>query len=242
MSSTSASHILETKPVGKLLLQYSIPAIIGMTVTSLYNIIDSVFIGHGVGPLAISGLAITFPLMNLIIAFSTLVGIGGATISSIFLGQKDTEKTTAVLGNVVLLSVINGFCFGGLTLIFLDPILHFFGASPATLPYARDFMQVILMGNPIAFMFIGLNNVMRATGYPRKAMLTSLLTVFANIILAPIFIFHLEWGIRGAALATVISQSIGLIWILIHYLNKNTSVRFKPGIFKLRGRIIMSIF
>ena len=144
MSSINASQVLETKPVGKLLLQYSIPAIIGMTVTSLYNIIDSVFIGHGVGPLAISGLAITFPLMNLIIAFSTLVGIGGATISSIYLGQKDTEKTNSVLGNVLLLCMINGFCFGGLTLIFLDPILHFFGASPATLPYARDFMQVIL--------------------------------------------------------------------------------------------------
>ena len=240
MSSINASQVLETKPVGKLLLQYSIPAIIGMTVTSLYNIIDSVFIGHGVGPLAISGLAITFPLMNLIIAFSTLVGIGGATISSIYLGQKDTEKTNSVLGNVLLLCVINGFCFGGLT--FLDPILHFFGASPATLPYARDFMQVILMGNPIAFTFIGLNNVMRATGYPKKAMLSSLLTVFANIILAPIFIFHLDWGIRGAALATVISQSIGLIWIVSHYLNKNTTIRFKPGIFKLKSRIIMSIF
>ena len=184
MSSINASQVLETKPVGKLLLQYSIPEIIGMTVTSLYNIIDSVFIGHGVGPLAISGLAITFPLMNLIIAFSTLVGIGGATISSIYLGQKDTEKTNSVLGNVLLLCMINGFCFGGLTLIFLDPILHFFGASPATLPYARDFMQVILMGNPIAFTIIGLNNVMRATGYPKKAMLSSLLTVFANIILA----------------------------------------------------------
>ena len=219
MSSINASQFLETKPVGKLLLQYSIPAIIG----------------HGVGPLAISGLAITFPLMNLIIAFSTLVGIGGATISSIYLGQKDTEKTNSVLGNVLLLCMINGFCFGGLTLIFLDPILHFFGASPATLPYARDFMQVILMGNPIAFTFIGLNNVMRATGYPKKAMLSSLLTVFANIILAPIFIFHLNWGIRGAALATV-------IWIVSHYLNKNTTIRFKPGIFKLRGRIIMSIF
>ena len=242
MSGINTSQALETKAIGKLLLQYSIPAIIGMTVTSLYHIIDSVFIGHGVGPLAISGLAITFPLMNLIIAFSTLVGTGGATISSIYLGQKDTEKTNAVLGNVLLLCVINGFCFGGLTLVFLDPILHFFGASPATLPYARDFMQVILIGNPIAFTFIGLNNVMRATGYPRKAMLSSLLTVFANIILAPIFIFHLNWGIRGAALATVISQSIGLIWIVSHYLNKNTTIRFKLGILKLRGRIIMSIF
>ena len=214
MADTSATLLLRTEPIGKLLLRYSLPAIAAMVVFSLYNIIDSIFIGHGVGPLAISGLAITFPLMNLIIAFSTLVGIGGATISSIYLGQKDTEKTNSVLGNVLLLCVINGFCFGGLTLIFLDPILHFFGASPATLPYARDFMQVILMGNPIAFTFIGLNNVMRATGYPKKAMLSSLLTVFANIILAPIFIFHLDWGIRGAALATVISQCISASLVL----------------------------
>lgn len=242
MSNSSTPHVLETKPIGQLLLQYSIPAIIGMTVTSLYNIIDSVFIGHGVGPLAISGLAITFPLMNLIVAFSTLVGIGGATISSIYLGQKDVEKTSSVLGNVFLLSVINGFCFGGLALFFLEPILLFFGASEATVPYARDFMQVILLGNPITFTFIGLNNVMRATGYPRKAMLSSLLTVFVNIVLAPIFIFHFEWGIRGAAFATVLAQCSGLIWIMIHFLNKNSFIHFKSGIFKLKRRIIMSIF
>ncbi len=210
MSATSASQLLETKPVGKLLLQYSIPAIIGMTVTSLYNIIDSIFIGHGVGPLAISGLAITFPLMNLIIAFCTLIGVGGATISSIYMGQKDMEKTSSVLGNVFLLCVILGFCFGGIATLLLEPTLRFFGASDATMPYARDFMQVILLGNPIAFTFIGLNNLMRATGYPKKAMLSSLLTVFVNIILAPIFIFHFGWGIRGAAFATVIAQTSGL--------------------------------
>ena len=126
MSVVNASQLLETKPVGKLLLQYSIPAIIGMTVTSLYNIIDSIFIGHGVGPLAISGLAITFPLMNLIIAFCTLIGVGGATISSIYMGQRDMEKTSSVLGNVFVLCVILGFCFGGIATLFLEPTLRFF--------------------------------------------------------------------------------------------------------------------
>ena len=242
MSVTSTPHILETKPIGKLLLQYSIPAIIGMTVTSLYNIIDSIFIGHGVGPLAISGLAITFPLMNLVIAFSTLVGVGGATITSIYLGQKDVDKATRVLTNVLLLCTINGFCFGGITLWLLEPILHFFGASQDTLPYARDFMQVILLGNPISFVFIGLNNIMRATGYPKKAMLSSLVTVFANIILAPVFIFHFDWGIRRAATATILSQCLGLIWILSHFLNKSSFIHFKSGYFKLQKRIVMSIF
>ena len=223
-------------------MQYAIPAIIAMTASSLYNMVDSIFIGHGVGPLAISGLALTFPLMNLIIAFSTLIGVGGAAISSIYLGQKDDLKATEVLHNVLILCILTGICFGGITYYFLDEILIFFGASTSTLPYARDFMQVLLLGNPVSFLFIGLNNVMRATGYPKKAMLSSLLTVGVNIILAPIFIFHLDWGIRGAALATVISQSIGLIWIVSHYLNKNTTIRFKPGIFKLKSRIIMSIF
>ena len=161
-------HILGTEKVGKLLLEYSIPAIIGMTLTSLYNIIDSVFIGHGVGAMAISGLAISFPLMNLLVAFCTLVGVGGATISSIRLGQKDTDGAEKVLGNVTVLCVINSIFYGGITLLFLDRILFFFGASHDTLPYARDFMQIILIGSPVTYVMIGLNNIMRATGYPRK--------------------------------------------------------------------------
>ena len=177
MAQTNNPNLLGTEPIGKLLIQYSIPAIIAMTVTSLYNIIDSIFIGHGVGPLAISGLALTFPLMNLIIAFCTLIGVGGAAISSIYLGQKDDRKASEVLHNVLILCIIAGFCFGGITWYFLDKILLFFGASEDTLPYARDFMQVLLLGNPVSFLFIGLNNVMRATGYPKKAMLSSLLTV-----------------------------------------------------------------
>lgn len=154
--------------MGKLLLQYSLPSIAAMTVTSLYNIIDSIFIGHGVGAMAISGLAITFPLMNLLVAFCTLVGVGGATISSIRLGQQDRKGAEEILGNVTILCLINAAIYGGITLIFLDEILRFFGASDTTLPYARDFMQVILAGTPISYTMIGLNNVMRATGYPKK--------------------------------------------------------------------------
>lgn len=235
-------HILGTERIGKLLLQYSIPAIIGMTITSLYNIIDSIFIGHGVGAMGIAGLAITFPLMNLVVAFCTLVSAGGATISSIRLGQKDLDGATEVLGNTLMFCLINSVFFGSISYIFLDDILRFFGASNDTLPYARDFMKVILLGTPISYTMIGLNNVMRATGYPKKAMLTSMVTVVCNIILAPIFIFHFGWGIRGAATATVISQFIGMVWVISHFLQKTTIVRFQPGFWKLKKRIIISIF
>ncbi len=235
-------HILGTAPIGKLLVQYSLPSIIGMTLTSLYNIIDSIFIGHGVGPMAISGLAITFPLMNLLIAFCTLVGVGGATISSIRLGQRDHKGAEEILGNVAILCLINAFIYGGITVLFLDEILRFFGASDATLPYARDFMQVILLGTPVSYMMIGLNNVMRATGYPKKAMLSSMLSVGCNIVLAPIFIFVLGWGIRGAALATLLSQAVALVWVLHHFLDKNTYVRLHRSTLKLRKRIVKQIF
>lgn len=235
-------HILGTAPIGKLLVQYSLPSIIGMTLTSLYNIIDSIFIGHGVGPLAISGLAITFPLMNLLIAFCTLVGVGGATISSIRLGQRDRKGAEDILGNVVILCVVNAAFYGGVTFLFLDPILRFFGASAATLPYARDFMQVILLGTPVSYMMIGLNNVMRATGYPKKAMLSSMLSVGCNLVLAPIFIFVFDWGIRGAAFATLLSQSVALVWVLHHFLDKKTYIRFHRSTLKLRKRIVKQIF
>lgn len=235
-------HILGEAPIGKLLVEYSIPAIIGMTLTSLYNIIDSIFIGHGVGALAISGLAITFPLMNLLVAFCTLVGVGGATLSSIRLGQKDKKGAEDILGNVAILCVINAIFYGGLAFIFLEPILFFFGASEATLPYARDFMQVILLGSPISYVMIGLNNIMRATGYPKKAMLSSMLTVGCNIILAPIFIFVLNWGIRGAALATLCSQFIGMLWVLYHFYSPKTYIRFQRHSMQLKRKIMGNIF
>ena len=241
MPSNQSPQILGTAPIGKLLVEYSLPAIIAMTVVSLYNVIDSIFIGHGVGAMAIAGLAITFPLMNLIIAFCTLVGVGSATLSSIFMGQKDVQRATLVLHNATILLLVNGILVTIVTLIFLDPILLFFGASHETLPYARDFMQVILIANPIAYLFVGLNNLMRATGYPRKAMLSSFLTVAVNVVVAPIFIFLLGWGIRGAALATAIAQLTGLVWVLAHFLNKNNYISFKRGCFRLHRRIIASI-
>lgn len=235
-------HILGKESIGKLLLQYSIPAIIGMTITSIYNIIDSIFIGHGVGAMAIAGLAVSFPLMNLVVAFCTLVSAGGSTLASIRLGQKDMKGATEILSHTLMLCITNSFFFGILSFIFLDDILVFFGASADTLPYARSFMQVILLGTPITYTMIGLNNVMRATGYPKKAMITSMATVLSNIILAPIFIFHFEWGMRGAATATVISQLIGMVWVVSHFFKQDSTVHFEGKVWKMKRRIVGNIF
>jgi len=217
---------LGTSTIGRLLVQYSVPAIIAAVATSLYNIIDSIFIGRGVGPMAISGLAITFPLMNLVVGFCTLIAVGGATISSIFLGQKALDRATDVVNNVMTLCVIHSVVFGGMTLVFLDEILYFFGATDETIPYAREFMRVILYGTPISYIFIGLNNIMRATGYPKKAMISALLSVAVNVVLAPIFIFSFKWGIKGAALATVCGQACAFVWVLIHFCSKKSYVHF----------------
>lgn len=227
--STNNPDTLGSFPINKLLVQYSVPAIIAMVATSVYNIIDSIFIGHGVGAMAIAGLAITFPLMNLVIAFCTLVAVGGATISSIFMGQKNISRATDVVNNVMTLCLIHSIIFGGLTLLFLDPILYLFGATAETIGYAREFMKVILYGTPLSYVFIGLNNLMRATGYPAKAMISALITVIVNVILAPIFIFHFHWGIGGAAFATVCGQFVGFLWVLWHFLSKSSFVHFEKG-------------
>ncbi len=244
MSQSVATSPMElgSRSISRLLIQYSVPAIIASVATSLYNIIDSIFIGRGVGPMAIAGLAITFPLMNLLIAFCTLVAVGGATISSIFLGQRNISRATDVLNNVLIMCVIHSLFFGGLTLLFLDRILLFFGATAETLPYAREFMQVILLGTPISYVFIGLNNIMRATGYPARAMISALLSVGANIILAPIFIFVLDMGIKGAALATVIGQSVACVWVVSHFLSKNSFIHFSRGNRWINGAIMKRIY
>lgn len=235
MSSTSvpSAQQLGIRPIGKLLAQYSIPAIIASVATSLYNIVDSIFIGQGVGPMAISGLAITFPLMNLVVGFCTLIAVGGATISSIFLGQKNLARATETVNTVMVLCLIHSVVFGALSFIFMDEILCLFGATEATLPYAREFMAIILLGTPISYLFIGLNNVMRATGYPKKAMLSAIFSVLVNVILAPIMIFKLKWGIAGAAIATICGQTAALIWVLMHFMSKKSFVHFdfKCGFF-----------
>ncbi len=223
---TSSPNELGSLPIGRLLVQYSLPAIIASLATSLYNIIDSVFIGRGVGAMAITGLAITFPLMNLVVAFCVLVAVGGATISSIFLGQKAPEKASQVVGNVTVFCLIHAVVIMSVGLLFLDPILYFFGATAETIGYALSFMRIILFGTPISYVFLGLNNLMRATGYPRKAMISALLSVAVNIVVAPLLIFVAGWGISGAALATICGQTSAFIWVLHHFISRKSYIRF----------------
>ena len=240
-NNTNDPHLLGRGDIKKLLAQYSLPAIIGMVITSLYHIVDSIFIGHGIGASALSGMAVTFPIMNILAAFSTLIGVGGATLTSIRLGEKDEENARSILGHVALVNTVNGTLLGVVTLFFLEPVLKLFGASETLLPYASDFLSVYMIGIPVGFVFIGLNNIMRVTGYPKKAMLSSFLTVAVNVLLAPIFIFVLGWGMKGTALATVLSQLAGLVWVLMHFFNKNSLIRFEIKGFKLSGKTIVNM-
>ncbi|NDV47594.1 MATE family efflux transporter [Paludibacter sp. 221] len=232
---------LGTEKIGKLLKQYAIPAIIAMTASSLYNITDSIFIGHGVGPLALSALAICFPLMNLAAAFGSLVGAGGATLLSIRLGQKDYETGNIILGNVLVLNLVIGVAFSVAILLFLDPILYFFGASPDTLPHARDYMRILLYGNVFTHMYMGLNTLLRSAGNPEKSMYATIATVIINAGLNAIFIFGFGWGISGAAYATIIAQMIVLAWQFKFFSNKNYFIHLKKGIYKLRKKIVLDI-
>lgn len=245
MSSVSdnkqATLALGTQPVGKLLFQYALPAIIAMVASSLYNIIDRAFIGQVVGPIAISGLAITFPFMNLSGAFGAAVGVGSATAISLKLGQKDYLSAEEILGNTVTLNLIIGFGFAIICLLFLDPILYFFGASKETLPYARSFMQIILLGNVVTHMYFGMNAVLRAASKPRQAMTATIFTVLMNIALDTLFILVLHWGIRGAAAATVLSQTMALVYQLKLFSNKNELLHFKRGIYRLKSRLVKNI-
>lgn len=236
-----ATLALGTRPVGKLLAQYAMPAIIAQVASSLYNIIDRAFIGQVVGPLAISGLAITFPFMNLSGAFGAAVGIGASTAISVKLGQKDYKTAEELLGNTVTLNLLIGFLFSVICLIFLDPILYFFGASKETIPYARDFMQIILCGNMITHMYFGMNAVLRAASKPRQAMNATVFTVFMNIILDCVFILWWKWGIRGAALATVLSQSMALVYQLYLLSNKKELLHLRRGIYRLKSALVKNI-
>ena len=236
-----AAMELGTERIRKLLVQYAVPAIIAMTASSLYNMVDSIFIGHGVGALAISGLALTFPLMNLAAAFGSLVGVGAATLVSMRLGQRDYETAQNILGNVVVLNLIIGLSFGLVTLLFLDPILYFFGASDATIGYARDYMTIILLGNVITHMYLGLNSVLRASGHPRKSMYATIYTVVINAALDPLFIYGFGWGIRGAAVATILAQVIALVWQFHILSDKSELLHFRPGIYRLRRKIVRDI-
>ncbi|WP_276816132.1 MATE family efflux transporter [Segatella maculosa] len=241
MDNKDATLQLGTRPVGKLLLQYAMPAIVAMTAASLYNIVDSIFIGQGVGPLAISGLAITFPFMNLSTAFGAAVGVGASTFISMKLGQKDYKTAESILGNTVTLNLIIGIAFSVVCLLFLDPILKFFGASEATLPYARDYMVIILVGNVFSHMYFGMNAVLRAAGKPRQAMYATIVTVVMNTMLDYVFIMLFGWGIQGAAYATVLAQVMALIWQLRIFSNRQELLHFERGIYRLRSELVRNI-
>lgn len=220
---------LGTESIGKLLRKYAIPAIIAMTASSLYNMVDSIFIGQGVGGLAISGLAVTFPLMNISAAFGSLVGVGASAIVSMLLGQKNYTMARRVLGNVMTMNVVLGVILMVFGLVFLDPILYFFGASANTISYAREYMIYILLGNVITHLYLGLNAVLRSAGRPKVAMWLTILTVVLNTILDPLFIFVFDMGIKGAAIATILAQTVSLVWQLKIFSDKGEVLHFEGG-------------
>ena len=228
---------LGTAPVHKLLFKYAMPAIIAMTATSLYNIVDSIYIGHGCGALALGALTVAKPFMDICAAFGSLVGVGASSLLAIYLGEKDYDRANRVLGNVIVMNVILSAIVMAVGLIWLDPILMAFGASEATLGYAHDYMEIILFGNILTHIYFGLNAMLRSAGHPRFSMVATIVAVVVNIILDPLFIFGMEMGVRGAALATVISQAVAVVWQFTKFMNKNELVRFHRGIWRLNKHI-----
>lgn len=243
MQENNRTKELGTKPIGALLTKYAVPAVIAMTAASLYNIIDRIFIGRipDVGTLSLSGLAVTFPIINLGAAFGAMVGVGASTLISIKLGQKDTKEAERVLGNLVTLNLIIGTLVGLLGIVFIDPLLYFFGASTNTISYARDYMFIILLGNVVSHMYLGLNSALRSTGHPYAAMTATITGVVTNTILDPIFIFVLGLGIRGAAYATVLAQVVTLLYVLYVLSRRNNIIYLHSGIYRLKKQIIKSI-
>ena len=243
MDNLQATLELGTKPIGRLLWQYALPAIVAMLASSLYNMVDSIFIGQGVGPIAISGLAITFPFMNLTGAFGAAIGVGSSTYLSVELGQKDYRTAERILGNTLMLNVYVGVALSVVCLLMLDPILRFFGASDATLPYARQYMVIILAGNVVTHTYLGLNAVLRAASKPRQAMNATIFTVVLNTILDPIFIYPwgLGLGISGAAYATILAQVLALCYQARLLGDKRQLIHFSRGTYKLQSQIIKNI-
>lgn len=233
---------LATAPIGRLLVKYSLPAVTGTVVSALYNIIDSIVIGHAIpDPNVVAGIAVTFPVMTLATALGMLIGAGAATRVSIVLGQKDHRRAEIILGNSVQLSIIIGIIYASCFAIFIEPILMMFGASTATLPYAREFILWVLPGMVLINLTFSYNNVMRASGYPTKAMYTNMIGAILNAILAPLFLFGFNWGIRGAALATDISMMITCIWVMSHFFNRRNTLHFTRGTFRFDWSVIRSV-
>lgn len=233
---------LATSPIAKILLKYSLPAVTGTVVMALYNIIDSIVIGHAIDdPNVVAGIAVTFPVQNLGTAFGMLIGAGAATRISIVLGQKDHHRAAMILGNSVQLTILVGVFYTTLFAVFLEPLLRLFGASDASLPYAKEFLMWVLPGMVLVNLTFSYNNVMRATGYPGKAMWTNMIGAGMNAVLAPLFLFGFKWGIKGAAIATDISMIVTAFFVMSHFFRKSSTLHFERGTFKFDWKIISSI-
>ena len=230
-----------TKKISKLVWDYALPGIVGTVVNMLYNVVDRIYIGQGVGALAISGLAITAPVINLTSSLGMLVGSGAATRISIALGRNDKETAEKILGSSLMLTIILNAVFITLFVYYLDPILLAFGASKLTLPYARDYLQIVLLGNVLVSLTYSFNAMMRASGYPKKAMTTMLIGAVLNIILSPIFLFCFNMGIKGVAWATVLSMFVGMLFVMHHFTNKSSVIRLRWRNVRLNKTIIFSI-
>lgn len=242
ISSEERLKELGTSPVWRLLFKYSLPAVVGTVVSAVYNIVDSIVIGHAIDdPNVVAGMAITFPVMNIVTALGMLVGAGAATRVSIVMGQNDKRVAEIILGNCVQLTIIFGLLYVTGFIFFIDPLLRMFGASANSLPYAREFLMWVLPGMVLMNLTYSYNNVMRASGYPAKAMYTNMIGAVLNAILAPIFLFVFHWGIRGAAIATDISMLVTAIWVMSHFFKKESTLHFARGTFKFNWPIIRSV-
>lgn len=232
---------LATKPVGRLLWEYSLPAVVGMLVMALYNVVDRIFIGQVVGPEAIAGLALTFPIMNITTAVGVLVGVGSSTRISIAMGRGDRHGASLLLGNAATLTFINAAAYIAVFAVFMDPILRAFGAGDITLPYARSYMYCVLPGLLLTNVAFGLNNVLRATGYPRRAMMTMIIGALTNVVLDAILVLWLDMGMAGAAIATDIAMAVSAWFVVAHFFKKDVTLHFSRGTFGLRLGVVMSM-
>lgn len=241
MSTTAPTNILSTEKIGKLIWKYSLPSIVGMVVMSLYNIVDRIFIGQGVGPLAISGLTLTFPFMILLMAFGLLIGAGASSRISITLGENNYERAEKILGNALTLTFLISGVMSLLTYIFMGDLLRFFGGTDQTIIYAEEYMKIIVPASIFSALNFGFNNIMRATGFPKKAMYTMFISAIINVMLDALFIFVFDWGIQGAAWATVIAYLVGSTWVLTHFTLPSSTIRFRKKYFKLDKTVVRSI-
>jgi len=236
------SHSLGEEKISTLLWRFSLPAITGMVVNAFYNVIDSIFVGRGVGEIGLTAVTIAFPITIVLMGFGMLVGVGAAAVVSLRMGEKQQQQAEKILGNAFTLSMILSAAFTGSVLLFLDPILMMLGAEPDVLPYAREFTRIIVLGSPFMYIGFGLNNIVRAEGNPQMAMSTTLISAGLNIVLNPLFIFTFHLGIGGSALATVLSQGVSAIWVLVYFLRGKSVLRLQKKNFSLDKRIVRSIF